>query len=188
MIDERLDILSLLPSALDETIAEHFVSRGQPRYRAGQARVWLYERDIMSFDEMTNLPVAERAALSERFLLTAPEVANVQVSTDGTVKHLWRMGDGELVESVLIPTRGRLTLCISSQAGCAMACVFCATGWSGYRRQLATAEIVAQFRGPRRWAHDNKRGEITNIVFMGMGEPLMNTKALMPALSLLNHA
>src|SRR3954463_2862621 len=117
MSENRTDILSLLPEALDEALAAHFAARGQARYRAGQARVWLYERDVMSFDEMTNLPVAERAALSEMLLLTAPDVANVQVSTDGTVKHLWRMSDGELVESVLIPTRERLTLCISSQAG-----------------------------------------------------------------------
>jgi 23S rRNA (adenine2503-C2)-methyltransferase len=98
------------------------------------------------------------------------------------------MRDGELLESVLIPAGIRLTLCISSQAGCAMACVFCATGWSGYRRQLSTGEIVSQFRGARRWARENGRSAITNIVFMGMGEPLMNTKAVLPALTLLNHA
>jgi 23S rRNA (adenine2503-C2)-methyltransferase len=186
--DARIDVLGLMPDELDAALAAHFKARGQPVYRARQARAWLYERDVMSFDELTDLPAAERAALADVFLLTAPVPANVQRSTDGTVKHLWRMRDGELVESVLIPTRDRLTLCISSQAGCAMACVFCATGWSGYRRNLTTAEIVAQFRGARRHALESGMGPITNVVFMGMGEPLMNRSAVMPTLTLLNQA
>ena len=186
--ETRMDVLGLLPEEVDAALAAHFKARVQPAYRARQARAWLYERDVLSFEELTDLPAAERAALSEAFLLTSPEPANVQRSTDGTVKHLWRMGDGELVESVLIPTRERLTLCISSQAGCAMACVFCATGWSGYRRNLTTAEIIAQFRGARRYAAKSGMGPITNVVFMGMGEPLMNRPAVMPTLTLLNHA
>src|SRR5690606_15679619 len=117
-----------------------------------------------------------------------PAVAREAVSTDGTVKHLWRMDDGELIESVLIPSGDRLTLCISSQAGCAMACVFCATGWSGYRRHLTAGEIVAQFRGARRAAKDRGLSAISNIVFMGMGEPLMNRGPVMRALTLLNQA
>lgn len=188
MIDERLDILALLPHALDAALASHFTARGQPKYRAGQAREWLYERDALSFDELTNLPLAERTALADAFLLTAPDAANIQVSTDGTVKHLWRLSDGEMIESVLIPTRDRVTLCISSQAGCAMACVFCATGWSGYRRNLTTSEIVAQFRGARRYAAEHGMGAITNVVYMGMGEPLMNRPAVMASLTLLNQA
>jgi len=184
----RLDLLSLLPDAAESALAAHFAARGQGAYRVRQTRAWLYERDAFSFDEMTDLPAGERAALADAFHLTAPETSRVERSTDGTVKHLWRLDDGELIESVLIPVRDRLTLCISSQAGCAMACVFCATGWSGYRRQLTAGEIVAQFRGARRWAAENGRGPITNVVFMGMGEPLMNRAAVMPALSLLNHA
>src|SRR5690606_10853784 len=156
--------------------------------RVGQTRAWLHERDALDFAEMTDLPEAERRALADRFELTAPALANVAISGDGTVKHLWRLGDGELIESVLIPAGDRLTLCISSQAGCAMACVFCATGWSGYRRQLTAAEIVAQYRGARRWAREHGRGPITNIVYMGMGEPLMNRPAVMRSLTLLNQA
>jgi 23S rRNA (adenine2503-C2)-methyltransferase len=142
----------------------------------------------MSFDEMTDLPGAERVALAERFRLSAPRLASVARSADGTTKHLWELDDGELIESVLIPSGERLTLCMSSQAGCAMACVFCATGWSGYRRQMTTGEIVSQFRGARRWAAENGLGAITNLVFMGMGEPLANRSAVMPALTLLNLA
>ena len=105
MTDGRIDILGLLPDEMEAALAAHFSARNQPRYRAGQAREWLYERDALSFEELTNLPVAERAALADAFLLTSPEAANVQRSTDGTVKQLWRMSDGELVESVIIPIK-----------------------------------------------------------------------------------
>lgn len=187
MVDTQ-DLLSMLPSEADAELERHFRERRQPRYRVGQTRAWLHERDALDFAEMTDLPEAERRALADRFELTAPALANVAISGDGTVKHLWRLGDGELIESVLIPAGDRLTLCISSQAGCAMACVFCATGWSGYRRQLTAAEIVAQYRGARRWAREHGRGPITNIVYMGMGEPLMNRPAVMRSLTLLNQA
>jgi 23S rRNA (adenine2503-C2)-methyltransferase len=181
------DLAGLLPEEVQAVLADHFAARGQARYRAGQVARWLYERLAGSFDEMTDLPAAEREALKESFDLTAPAVAKLSRSVDGTAKHLWRLHDGELIESVLIPTTSRLTLCISSQAGCAMACSFCATGWAGYRRQLGAGEIVAQFRGARRWARDNGYGEISNIVFMGMGEPLMNPRALFPTLAILNR-
>jgi 23S rRNA (adenine2503-C2)-methyltransferase len=184
----RTDLLSLPREQVEARLAAHFAAHGERPFRVGQALAWLYQRDAMSFDEMTDLSLDVRRTLADAFTLTAPETARVEQSTDGTVKHLWRMDDGELLESVLIPSSDRLTLCLSSQAGCAMACVFCATGWSGYRRQLTTGEIVAQYRGARRWARENGRGAITNIVFMGMGEPLANRKAVMPALTLLNHA
>ncbi len=187
---ERVDLLSLPADAAERALAQHFESRSQRPYRVRQVRAWLYERDAVRFDDMTDLPAPERAALAERFTLAAPELVTAARSADGTVKHLWRLSDGELVESVLIPAGSRRTLCMSSQAGCAMACVFCATGWSGYRRQLSTGEIVCQYRGARRWLRDSgdDASSITNIVFMGMGEPLMNPKAVFPALTLLNHA
>ncbi|CAN5851240.1 23S rRNA (adenine(2503)-C(2))-methyltransferase RlmN [soil metagenome] len=185
---ERPDLLSLPEEQVVEQLAAFFASRGERPFRVRQALAWLYCRDALSFEEMTDLSRPLREALAEAFTLTVPETARVEQSTDGTVKHLWRMADGELLESVLIPSTDRLTLCMSSQAGCAMACVFCATGWSGYRRQLTTGEIVAQYRGARRWARDHDMGAITNVVFMGMGEPLANRKAVMPALTLLNQA
>ncbi len=186
--EQTPDLLELPPSRVLGLLSDHFAARGQGKYRVKQALAWLYERDAISFSEMTDLPSAERTALSTAFRLSAPELAQAATSTDGTVKHLWRLSDGELVESVLIPAPKRLTLCISSQAGCAMACVFCATGWSGYRRQLSPGEIVAQFRGARRWAREHGIGALTNIVFMGMGEPLMNRRSVMRSLTLLNHA
>jgi 23S rRNA (adenine2503-C2)-methyltransferase len=136
---------------------------------------------------MTDLPAAEREALAEAFTLREPEVDQVQRSSDGTAKHLWRLHDGELVESVLIPAGDRLTLCISSQAGCAMGCTFCATGWGGFRRHLSAGEIVSQFRASRRWAETNGYGPITNLVYMGMGEPLANREPVMASLTILNH-
>lgn len=181
------ELLSLPPEDAEATLGEYLSGRGQPSYRVGQVLSWVYERDALSFDEMTNLPAAERTALIEAFGSLAPRQASQERSVDGTIKHLWEMEDGELVESVLIPASdGRMTLCISSQAGCAMACTFCATGWSGYRRQLRAGEIIAQFRGSRRFLREAGLGEISNIVFMGMGEPFMNRPAVMRALSLLN--
>jgi 23S rRNA (adenine2503-C2)-methyltransferase len=184
----RPDLLEATPQEAEAALAEHFAARGQPSYRVGQVIAWLYERLALSFDEMSDLPKGERAALAAAFSLTVPETAKLSRSHDGTTKQLWRLADGELIESVLIPARQRLTLCISSQAGCAMACTFCATGWMGYQRQLTSAEIVAQYRGAQVWAIANGFGPITNIVFMGMGEPLMNPGAVFPALELLNGA
>lgn len=187
-IAARPDLLELTPEAATERLAEHFASRRQPAYRSRQVLTWLHEKLAFSFEEMTDLPKAEREALAEAFSLTAPATEKLSRSEDGTAKHLWRLDDGELIESVLIPAGQRLTLCISSQAGCAMACTFCATGWMGYQRQLTTAEIVSQYRGAQAWALENGYGPITNIVFMGMGEPLMNPKAVFPSLLLLNQA
>lgn len=185
---ERMDLLNEVPSRVEALLTEFFEQNGVPKYRVKQALSWIYERDAKDFSEMTDLPTKVRDKLTETFGFTNPEVARVEVSTDGTAKHLWRLHDGELIESVLIPVKDRLTLCMSSQAGCAMACTFCATGWSGYRRNLTPAEIITQFRGARRWARENSRGPVTNIVYMGMGEPLMNRKAVMRSLTLLNRA
>lgn len=185
--DARPDLLSLTPVELRASLEEHFSSRGQPSYRAGQVEKWIYERLASSVDEMTDLPAAERQALSEAFRIDEPVPDTVQRSKDGTVKHLWRLADGELVESVLIPTERRLTLCISSQAGCAMGCTFCATGWGGFDRHLTPGEIAGQYRASRRWADENDCGPISNIVYMGMGEPLANRNAIHPSLTILNQ-
>src|SRR5690606_9046479 len=102
--DTRIDLLELPASDAEAALRAHFTARGQPRYRAGQAMAWLYERDAMSFEEMTDLPAAERTALAEAFRLSAPTLARADRSSDGTVKHLWQLADGELIESVLIPS------------------------------------------------------------------------------------
>lgn len=183
---ELPDLAGMAPDHARSALARHFEDRGVASYRVDQVMGRLFDQVVRSIDDMTELPAGERRGLAEAFRLTTPALARTQVSTDGTAKHLWRMGDGELVESVLIPGHDRLTLCISSQAGCAMACTFCATGWSGYRRNLSAGEIVAQYRGARRWAESRGEGPITNIVYMGMGEPLMNRGPVMDSLTILN--
>jgi len=183
----REDLLSLTPDELRRELRDHFGGRSQPAYRAGQVERWVFDALAPSIGDMSDLPLAEREALAERFVVGEAEQASVQRSADGTVKHVWKLPDGELVESVLIPTERRLTLCISSQAGCAMGCTFCATGWGGFDRQLTPGEIVAQYRASRRWAEAEGYGPISNIVYMGMGEPLANRMAVGRSLSILNH-
>ncbi len=154
---------------------------GEPAYRARQLWAWLHERGAGSFDEMTDLPRALRQRLAEGATLGTLEVAAEQVSRDGTIKRVYRLSDGQLIESVLMPYRdGRRTACISSQAGCAMGCVFCATGQMGFARHLSATEIYEQ---ARRFADDlARRGErLSNVVLMGMGEPLHNYDAVVAA-------
>ncbi|MEX2295192.1 MAG: 23S rRNA (adenine(2503)-C(2))-methyltransferase RlmN [Gemmatimonadota bacterium] len=180
-------LLDLTPAELASAVGAHFAARGQPAFRAEQVRKWVYESDVATIEEMTNLPAAERGALAAAFTLGEPHLATMSRSADGTAKHLWRLDDGDLVESVLIPTEDRLTLCISSQAGCAMGCTFCSTGWGGFSRQLSAGEIAGQYRASRRWAHEEGYGSLTNVVYMGMGEPLANRSAVNASLTILNQ-
>ena len=183
----KTDLLSLPPDDMETVLAKHFAARGQPSYRVKQVQKWVFEECVPDIAGMTNLPIAEREALDAEFSLVEPTADTVSRSSDGTVKHLWRLADGELVESVLIPTKNRLTLCISSQAGCAMGCTFCATGWAGFQRQLTSGEIVSRYRASQRSGFENGYGRISNIVYMGIGEPLMNRRALHPSLTILNQ-
>ena len=187
MTDDRPNLLGLPPQQLRETLNSHFLARGQPSYRTRQVEEWLYAGGTDSAEEMSNLPLRERDALAKLFRIEEPAADTVSASKDGTVKHLWRLSGGEVVESVLIPAGDRLTLCISSQAGCALACKFCATGWSGFGRHLTAAEIVGQYRASVRWGRANGQKPLTNLVFMGMGEPLANRRNLFPALSILHR-
>lgn len=171
---------------MERALAPFLAERGAPAYRAGQIEAWVWERAARSFDEMTNLPLDLREALAASFSLTPLEPDYVARSRDGTIKHLWRLDDGERVESVLIPTRERLTLCLSSQVGCALACGFCATGYFGFRRQLRAAEIVAQYRDSLRVAREELGRPISNVVYMGMGEPLANLDGLRGSLAALH--
>lgn len=180
------ELLSLPPDDARAALVEFFKERGGVSYRGEQVLHAVYS-GVMSFERVSNLRLDERSALAETFSLTELTPADVRTSSDGTVKHLWKLADDELVESVLIPTGDRLTLCISSQAGCNLGCTFCATGHYGFQRNLSGAEIVAQFREARGWARAHELPEISNIVFMGMGEPFANRKAVFASLSVLNH-
>ncbi len=150
-----------------------FSAEGKERFRARQMSRWLYQRFADDFSGMTDLSKPFRDQLSAGCTLTAPACELVDGSSDGTEKYLFRLQDGESVESVMIPEEGRTTLCVSSQVGCAMRCGFCATGAIGFKRNMTAAEIVNQvvFAGKRLKARDQL---LTNIVFMGMGEPLEN--------------
>jgi 23S rRNA (adenine2503-C2)-methyltransferase len=155
---------------------------GQPKFRAGQVWEWLYERRVQSFDEMTNLPKALRERLAAETRLGALEMVAEQASKDGTVKRLYKLADGQLIESVLMPyDDDRRTACISTQAGCAMGCVFCATGQMGFARHLTAAEIFEQaMRYARLLEAEGER--LSNVVLMGMGEPFHNYDASVAAI------
>jgi 23S rRNA (adenine2503-C2)-methyltransferase len=157
--------------------------RGEPAYRATQVFGRLWQRPVRSFDDITELPKSLREALAHAFRISSLELATRQKSTDGTEKFLFRMHDGQLIETVAIPDGDRMTFCISSQAGCALQCAFCATGAMGFQRNLAPSEIAGQVRELRLLSPPIVP---TNIVFMGMGEPMMNWKAVSPTLTLLN--
>ena len=123
-----VDLLGLPPDELELRLGSHFCSVGAPSYRGEQVLRWIYETVVRSSGGMTNLTARDGERLARSFALAEPEVVRVSRSSDGTAKHLWQLADGELVESVLILSRGRLTLCLSSQVGCAMGCTFCSTG------------------------------------------------------------
>ena len=178
------DLLSLPPDAARQRVAEWVAQRGEPAYRSTQIVPRLWQRPVGTWDQATDLPAPLRGALAAAFPLRRLALGTRQLSSDGTEKYLWDLGDGEAIESVLIPEGKRRTLCISSQVGCALGCVFCATGRMGFRRNLTATEIAAQVR------------EVilldpalapTNVVFMGMGEPLLNWDAVDTALTILNH-
>jgi 23S rRNA (adenine2503-C2)-methyltransferase len=151
-------------------------------YRGRQVSTWILERHAATFHEMTNLPLALRQRLEERFELRDPEVLAETASTDGSKKFLFGLVDGATVEGVAMPEGGKLTLCLSSQAGCAVGCRFCVTGVLGSGRNLRAEEIVGQYRVMLRRSAVAQR---VNIVFMGMGEPLLNTSHLGTSLDVL---
>ncbi len=178
------DLLSLTPAAAQKTLADWLAARGEPAFRVRQLTPRLWARPVLSWADATDSPSALRTALESAFPLARLELDTHQVSTDGTEKFLWRLPDGERIESVLIPEGKRRTLCISSQVGCALGCVFCATGRMGFRRQLSAGEIAGQARAVALRYPDLP---LTNVVFMGMGEPLLNWPAVDTALTILNN-
>jgi 23S rRNA (adenine2503-C2)-methyltransferase len=180
---KRINLLDLTPAQAGEVLAGWMKDIGAPGYRAGQVLRRLWINPARSVDDMTELPAALRGQLAARFELPRLELAAQQASADGTRKFLFRLHDKEAIETVAIPEGDRMTICISSQAGCALQCAFCATGAMGFTRNLAVHEIACQVRELRLLDEPIR---VTNIVFMGMGEPLMNWKAVDPVLTILN--
>lgn len=185
----RESLLSYTPDALVALLAEY----GHKPYRAKQLQEWIWKHRVKGFADMTNLPPALREDLAARFTLRPMELVEMSASTTGgTRKFLSRLQDGHLVESVIIPAAqgeggeqsGRLTLCVSSQVGCAFGCRFCASGLLGFTRNLSAAEILAQIL----LAEEISGRRVDNLVFMGMGEPLANIDNLLLALTLIMDA
>lgn len=177
------NLLDLAPAGARQLLERWVRERELPFYRAGQIHRRLWQAPVRRWSDATELPLALRAQVQERFPLPSLIADTVQQSADGTRKYLWRLQDGEAIESVLIPSGTRRTLCISSQAGCALGCSFCATGRMGFRRNLTPFEIAGQVR---EIVLTDPTEKPTNIVFMGMGEPLLNWPAVDTTLSVLN--
>ena len=185
-----------MPSLYDLSLPElqaRIEALGAPSYRARQVWEWAYNHFAASYDEMTNLPAALRAQLAEELPFPTLAVEAELVSDDRlTRKRLIRLHDGKLIESVLMlydprsDSRGRATVCVSSQAGCAIGCVFCATGQAGFDRNLTAGEILAQITGFAREQADARAQPLTNVVFMGMGEPMANYREVWRAVETLN--
>ncbi len=177
-----------------EELESQFTLWQQPGYRVGQLLEWLYARRATSWDEMSNLPKMLRQNLRDTYLLQWPELARKQGAQDTTQKFLWRLADGALIESVLIPASpglygepsDRRTLCVSTQVGCAYGCKFCASGLDGWKRNLAVEEIVNQVLAIERDGGKPEERIVNNLVIMGMGEPLANYDNLLKALKILN--
>jgi 23S rRNA (adenine2503-C2)-methyltransferase len=168
-----------------EALRERLARDGLAPYRADQIAGWLYQRGVDDLDAMTDLQREVRTRLADAWSTRALEVAKVERSRDGTVKAALAASDGVRIEAVLIPEEDRTTLCVSTQHGCPLACSFCATGALGFGRNLTTAEIVDQVCRMRELLEPGRR--ITNVVFMGMGEPLLNLPAVLEAVRLLVH-
>jgi 23S rRNA (adenine2503-C2)-methyltransferase len=170
------------------SLEAYFARLGEKPFRAVQMMKWLHHRDADDFATMTDLSRALRARLEAEATLAMPEVVQDHQSQDGTRKWLFALADGQRIETVFIPEKDRGTLCISSQVGCALDCSFCATGKQGFNRNLTAAEIVSQVRLARRALQDTDFGRpksITNVVLMGMGEPLLNFEPVLEAISVL---
>jgi len=159
-----------------ETLREEFKRAGLPAYRADQVMAWVYVRGVEDIDAMTDLPLDLRKRLAATWAVRALDLIDLQTSEDGTRKLVLETADHELLEAVLIPEERRNTLCVSTQVGCPLACSFCATGKLGLRRNLTVAEIVDQWARARAILSEDE--SITNVVFMGMGEPLLNLAAV----------
>ena len=176
--------MDCIKSLNHDQLCAYIVELKQPSFRVKQLEKWLYEQHVSSFDEMSNLPNSMREVLASRYRISMPSIAAKQVSVDGTRKYLIEFDDGVCVETVGIPSTdgSRLTVCISSQAGCAMGCIFCATGHGGFTRNLTVGEIFDQVK----LVEDDFSRRVSNVVVMGQGEPFANYDATLGAVKYLN--
>ncbi len=181
-----------------QEMEDYFATIGEKKFRAGQVMKWIHQQGVSDFAEMTNLAKTLRVKLEQYAEVRPPEVTYKHFSADGTRKWIIKVGDNAMVEAVLIPDGDRKTLCVSSQVGCALDCSFCSTGKQGFMRDLSAAEIIGQvwianrsyldegeFTGRNADGELTRTRALTNVVMMGMGEPLLNLDAVMPAMSIM---
>ena len=180
-IETKKDIRKLSFDAVKAFMVEH----GEKPFRAKQVHEWLWKKSAKDFEQMTNLSVKTRELLKANFSINPITVDKWQQSNDGTVKSAFKLYDGHLVEGVLIPTESRMTACISSQVGCSLSCKFCATGYMDRKRNLDAAEIYDQVVAIAQQAEEYFNMPLSNIVYMGMGEPLLNFKQMMESIELI---
>ncbi|WP_235910646.1 23S rRNA (adenine(2503)-C(2))-methyltransferase RlmN [Heliobacterium mobile] len=186
---EKTELRGLLPEEMAQTLQEW----GHPAYRGKQIFKWVQSRAVREAAEMTDLPQALRSKIEAERWLRPLALSCCRVSKDGTEKYLWQLADGELIETVLMPyrrsqTRDRVTVCLSTQAGCPLGCKFCATGQQGFRRNLTAGEIVSQVLDiTHRKGQSDPDFKVTNLVFMGMGEPFLNYEQVRRAIELFTH-
>ncbi len=159
---------------------------GEKPYRAGQLYKWVYARGVSSIDEMTDISLELRARLKKGYCISGPSLEETITSADGTKKLIYELDDGLKIQSVIMPDETRTTVCLSTQAGCALACGFCLTGTDGYNRNLTLSELTGELLTAREAAGEAR--SITNIVFMGMGEPLLNYDNLLKFINILTDA
>ena len=190
----KTEVVSVQPKKINlldltrEGLRAFFNEMGEKPFRAEQVMKWIYQHGVADFEQMTNLNKALRTKLQARCEIKAPEIALQQKASDGTIKFALKLEGGQEVETVWIPNGDRATLCVSSQVGCALECTFCSTGQQGFNRNLKVSEIIGQV-----WRvattiglnNDTAKRPITNVVMMGMGEPLLNVKNVVPAMELM---
>ncbi len=179
---DKLDLNSLTKNEL-KTLVQQW---NQPSFRATQLYQWIHQKGVHDPNQMGNIPKAMISKLIQHYRLAPVSIKRTQISDDGTQKYLFSLDDHETIETVLISEKSRNTVCVSSQVGCAMGCTFCATGLQGFLRNLTAGEITAQGEHVQRLLQIANQGHVTNIVFMGMGEPLANYDNLLRAISILN--
>ena len=165
-----------------DKLKDYFVAKGEKAFRAKQVHEWIWKKSATDFDQMTNLSLSTRELLKENFDINAVQVDECQFSKDGTIKNAFKLYDGQICEGVLIPVENRMTACISSQVGCSLACDFCATGRLKRMRNINADEIYDQVRIIRDQAKEHHNQSLSNVVYMGMGEPLLNYKNVLESI------
>ena len=171
---ELLPALKAIRNLTLEELRQEMLQRNEPSFRAKQVYEWIWKKSVRTFDQMVNIPKETRSWLADNYSLQCVETAEFQISVDRTIKSSFSLHDGNLIEGVLIPTRERMTACVSSQVGCSLTCSFCATGYMDRKRNLEAFEIYDQVVLIRDQAQEKYGIPLTNIVYMGMGEPLLN--------------